>query len=511
MRRGLILVAPVLAIVAPSAMAGVYEVPACGGPVPDAPTWTGTSSAPGSLEVAAQCPAGGRVGGLIARDRIGVINTPQGARAEWVFTAPAGTRIVGLRAQRWATAVGDDGWHAYLRDGTGRDLDVCAPGPGMAVCDLGLGGAVGSPEPGALAVDGIDTDRVALGVRCDIPPGQFGSFCVNGLSSNDVTYAARDLAVRLSDPTPPQVTGLDGALRSAEGRWVAGTVTVHITGTDAASGVARVGVLAGTEPAGASAAPCVAGRAVPCPGAFTGLTSVDTTRVPDGPTQFRAYADDAGGERTASAPWSVTIDNTPPSTAVAADRAPVRVGEPFALTWQRDQGSPVVRADWRLIPTSAGNRETSGVALGADLRRIPVTVASGGAYRIRVRLTDAAGNRGTETDTALFVSPATGGTTASLTPRVLVRGGRLVAVVRVARAVKPRRYVVVVTRPGHPRRRFVRLVPRGATRLTVPLGPTSRTAGRATITWRQQASRKTTTTRLRLPDTPARPTVRGTT
>jgi hypothetical protein len=499
MKRRLVINGMAVALAAPStAISGVYEVPACGPSVGDVGAWQASSSAPSTLEAVASCPPANLASGLTARDRTGNLNTPQGARAEWIFTAPTGTRVVGIRARRWMATIGDDGWRAYLRDGSGRDLEHCATGPGSATCFVALGGTPRGPEAGPVTFDGLDTDRVALGVRCEIPQGQLGTSCVNGLTASDATYTAQEVVVRVSDPTPPALVAAEGALRSAEGRWVSGTMTLQVSGTDAQSGVARVGVLTGADVAATAPGACTLGRAAPCPPAFTGLVSVDTRTRPDGQTQLRAFSEDAGGERGLSVPWTVGIDNTPPNQGVVTDRAPVRAGEPFALTWGRDAGAPFVRADWQLVPVSGSARTIEGVAVGADLRKIPVTVPVSGPYRIRLTFSDAAGNTGAMIETSLSVErPRLA--IASNEARAVVRNGRIIALIGVPRASKARRYIVHVTRPGARARRFHRVVRPGASRLIVPLGPPTRMRQTVTLKWRRIGASASRTMRIRLP------------
>lgn len=486
----------VLAVAATPGSAGVYEVTACGPDGVGSGAWSGASSPQDVLEITTICPPTGRVSGLVVRDRSGAASTPNGAVGEWTFQAPAGTRIVGIQGRRLATARLDDGWRAYLRAGDGRTLEECTPGPGGAICDLGLGGAPGAPEPGPFAIDGLEADRVSFGVRCEIPPGQLGSSCINGSGNANAVYAARDLVVRLADPVPPSTVTADGALRSASQRWVSGVQTLQVAAADGQAGVARVGILAGSRIAATTAAPCNPSQAAPCPAQFTGLVTLDTRTLPDGPTDLAAFASDAGGEQTSTSPWSVLIDNTPPAVGVAPAEATVHAGRPFTVKWPRDGGAPIVRADWRLVPLEAG-RTQAGVAVAAALRSFTVTAPTSGTYQLRTILRDAAGNRGGETTTTLFVRRAqTVGTAGAAS--ITVRSGRLVAVIEVGRSPRARQYVVNVVRDGTAKRLF-RAVRAGTSKLSVPIGPPATGSRRATLTYRLTTSSSRRTIRLALP------------
>lgn len=495
----------VLVVAAAPGSAGVYEVTACGPDGAGSGAWSGASSPQDVLELTTTCPPTGRVSGLVVRDRSGVATTPNGALGEWTFRAPAGTRIVSIQGRRLATARLDDGWRSYLKAGDGRTLEECAPGPGGAICDLGLGGPPGTPEPGPFVIDGLDTDRVSFGVRCEIPPGQLGISCINGSGNANVVYAARDLVVRLADLVPPSTVTADGALRSAAHWWVSGLQTLQVSAADGQSGVARVGVSAGSRVAATTAAPCNPSQAAPCPAQFTGLVTLDTRTLPDGPADVAAFASDAGGEQTSTSPWSVLIDNTPPAVGVAPAEAAVHAGRPFTVTWPRDGGAPIVRADWRLVPLEAG-RTQAGVAVAAALRSFTVTAPTSGSYQLRTILRDAAGNRGGETTTTFFVRRArTAGTTGAAS--IAVRSGRLVAVIEVGRSSRTRQYVVNVVRDGTAKRLF-RAVRAKASKLSVPIGRPAAGSRRATLSYRLVASSSTRTIRLALP--PLRTTRGGT-
>src|SRR4051812_16844663 len=95
--------------------AGTYEVITCGSS-PAAPnnSWHGSSTNDTTLALSSECPPTSEFSGLAAMDRSGASSdTPQGARSEWTFEAPAGTSISAITAYRWLGKRRTNSWTVY--------------------------------------------------------------------------------------------------------------------------------------------------------------------------------------------------------------------------------------------------------------------------------------------------------------------------------------------------------------------------------------------------------------
>ena len=114
------------------ARAGTYQVLSCSqAPGGANHSWQPFNSDPTHLSIGQACPPQPGSGesvkstGVFATDSLGnSSNAPDGSTAGWRFTAPPGTRIVGLQDDRYLGIYADSGWSPFvMADGT--VLETC--------------------------------------------------------------------------------------------------------------------------------------------------------------------------------------------------------------------------------------------------------------------------------------------------------------------------------------------------------------------------------------------------
>jgi chitobiase/beta-hexosaminidase-like protein/Big-like domain-containing protein len=121
----------------------------------------------------------------------------------------------------------------------------------------------------------------------------------------------------------------------------------------------------------------------------------DTTSLPDGPTELRAVALDLAGNATASSIRAARIDNTAPSGALTAPAAGATVNGDvrLAASGSDADGSGVASVTFQMRASGPG---TFADLLADATAPYEATWATSslptGAYELRVRTTDAAGN-----------------------------------------------------------------------------------------------------------------------
>ncbi|MEW6582121.1 MAG: hypothetical protein AB1416_05100 [Actinomycetota bacterium] len=440
------------------------------------------------MDVTPSCVAGGASGGLIAQDASSPgLQTPPAATAEWRFFAPAGTLVSGIRASRTGYAELDDGWVVRLLDGAGGAIESCSSGPGVAHCDLGASGVPPGSTAQALTATGLATPSLAYGVACRGPAA-----CQNGSGGTHlVALAVRGVTVVVDDPTPPTVAGVSGPLRAAAG-WLRGAQSVSIAASDEGGGVSTIELLADGRdaPVASQALACDYTRPAPCPSAATQSLALDTASLGDGTHTLQAVAFDATkpwstANRGASAVWAVQVDNTAPAVTALSVDGTVRPRSPFSLSWGPnpvDRGSAVVKAEWR-VRSSGGATVSTGAVERTNPRGIDgLRVPRHGAWRVGVRLTDAAGNTGAEQSVTLRAGAAARAD--ALGVRVVGRTLRI-RLARVTRGVQQVR--VLRARPRPALRKVLgawRLRPLRARTLVVPVPPRARGQARLIVRWR---------------------------
>lgn len=372
-----------LAVAVTDAIAGTYDVLACGyAPNGENNVWTSSTSAPSHISIGTTCPPGsGEYDGLRAFDDFAApTDAPAGATAEWTFTAPAGTTIARWRYERKLGKYSDPNWTVYTKNGQGTILDTCTYTFPADACGYS-----------ALERDitGLSTDRLDFGFRCDA-----GGSCAIGFTAHRVWAALRASRVTLEENTLPAVGAPSGALVSGSG-WHSGSEGVSFTAADGSPGVGiketRIYVdnqlLAGS----AIVRSCDFTQKIPCNDPAGAIThTVDTTQLADGQRQVEVAAVDAANNERRAAAVTVRIDNDAPTATITATKPDT---DPYTRQLQaswggNDAGAGVVDYDVDVaindgpfVPWLTDTTATSATYTGTG----------GNRYSFRVRATDATG------------------------------------------------------------------------------------------------------------------------
>jgi hypothetical protein len=261
-----------VAITGGAAHAGTYEILSCAtAPSGGNNAWAVANSAPGSLSTQATCPPGhDPYDGLRIYDVIGSGGAAAGARAEWRFVAPPGTRIVRWRYHRYLGKDGTNSWHPYARLGSGATLDTCTIPLGSPNCFVGApgyGSAGTARDSGA-----IDTDSLEFGVECLATGGN--TCATGGLTIHRVWAALYASTVTIREDVPPALGAPSGTL--VDGGWQSGVRSVAFAATDGV-GVAATRVYVDGALRHATAHPCDYTFAVPCDEVPAASTAASTS------------------------------------------------------------------------------------------------------------------------------------------------------------------------------------------------------------------------------------------
>ena len=386
MRRALVAICGFL-VAAPAASAGEYTVYACRADEAGRnASWNPIVNAKHLVAYPDGCGSTGD--GLVARAGVESAGSQAAAfeSAAWRFDAPSGASIskVFISARLYRASGGRWG--------------------------VGL-----SNQAGSYLLGGISADALAWeseGYASVVTPGSsslyFGILCASGAGCPTTstgqanwgyTRARADLygaRVRVSESSPPAISGVRGALVS--GSWVGGRQSVAFDSSDP---VGVAGQSYSVAPLAASdAKPCDFARPAPCPTSSGSQFTIDTRGIPDGQQPLTLSAVDAAGNR---ATWTGTasVDNsapgppTPPSLqGLPASRWRSQNG--FVLTYEnpsRSGGAPLTSRDIQVCPSDAeGAVDLSACSLnglagtpGSDTVQLPRP----GMFRVRVRVNDA--------------------------------------------------------------------------------------------------------------------------
>jgi len=283
-----------LALLTCPALAGSYYVTACS-PSTSSGLWAAVNTLPTSFTTANNCggPSGSEVGpldgstqgALYAEDTLLSPDMPDGSRAGWTFTAPAGTTIAAISYYRSLSAYGQRDFSAGLVQADGSVLEECR-------IQVPLGSSIVCSKPndqGPVTFTGLNTSSLFFGVICRVIFPDGGG-CVAGGTIHAGKASMYSARVTLSESSLPALSGLAGPLWG--GGVVSGVVPVTFSASDQ-TGIKQQYVRA--DPGGVIAAAtqtCDSMLAQPCPQLPGGSLSVDTRRVDDDEAEgVRAVAD----------------------------------------------------------------------------------------------------------------------------------------------------------------------------------------------------------------------------
>jgi hypothetical protein len=181
-----------LAALCGPALAGSYYVNACS-PSTSSGLWAAVNTYPTSYTTGNNCggPAGSEVGpldnsnqgALYAEDILlsGAVNIPNGSRAGWSFTAPAGTTITAIRYYRTLAAYNDPDQSSGLIQADGSVLEECRIDTAFGTSNTCLKRG----DQGPVEFTGLNTSSLFFGVICRV------IFAGGGCGAGGTIHAAR--------------------------------------------------------------------------------------------------------------------------------------------------------------------------------------------------------------------------------------------------------------------------------------------------------------------------------
>jgi hypothetical protein len=329
----LVAAAVLLALAAPEALAGSYQVATCddtGEGTNNSWTWSmNDPSQPPHYAEHDNCPyrIGGsgalsdQEGGLSTTDALHLSNgAPPGTSAGWSFVAPAGETIAGLQYERYLghNFDPDNVWVPALRvDGAVVASETCSDS-----VEDGEKCAVGGPpgQGGVASFSGLAAHEISVGIACVAPSEEI---CVTGASLHEVWAAVYGAIVTMSDSAPPTLgTPTDSLWSPGEAGAHKGTESVTVAAADVGGGIKGIALLADGRQFASYAASCNFTFAQPCPGAVSSQTlALPTTQLPDGANTVEIVATDAAGNQTVQSE-RIVVQNASSPTAPSSTTAP---------------------------------------------------------------------------------------------------------------------------------------------------------------------------------------------
>jgi hypothetical protein len=401
--------AVLLVVAACPAFAGSYVVSACS-PAASSGPWASVNTAPAAFANGDLCGGsamgrvdGGNQGGVYAEDILNSPATlPDGSRAGWTFTAPAGTAITAITYYRQLAAHANRHMAAGLFEADGTVLEQCR-------IEIPLGSPISCELPNTqvpITFDGLSTGALFMGVVCHVvlPGGGCGA---GGAPIHDVHAVMYSARVTLSEGSVPTVTNTGGPL------WGSGVVSGVEPITFAASDATGIQDQAVRSDTGTTiiSVPqsCDFTQAQPCPQVPSGSLSVDTRRVSDGPHTFSLVVTDAAGNSQVVTSPTVVVDNNGPAAPTAFTATAKGGGSNvIALAWRNPTNppAPITAAMVQLCEGSCPAATTVNSTGAAQ-----ITAPGPGLYSVRLWLLDNQGRGGPHNAALASVRVPTGDAT----------------------------------------------------------------------------------------------------
>jgi hypothetical protein len=380
---------------APNAAAGVFEVANCDADQLNYSTRAFTHFATRRMMIKRACnPVGPGLRGLITANVVHDGRVKRGSVALLILNAPAGTRMTtydwGGSARRrdcryalemYAEVVpGDRAFSMLNVKANSRCASVGRAQAAYVVGDFKIPGAT----------------RIVQRVICK------GKGRRDWCSARGLNYIrTRHATVELVDDVPPAVGILQDA-PLATGAWVSGMQPLNYTAADNVGVQVARAVIAGRErglhnracvlaaPTGPFADP------LPCPNG-PGQIEVGTLELSEGTQPLSVEATDASGNKAASSPVTVRIDNTPPARAeVSVEGGDAwRNRNDFSAVWTNPDEvdrAPIAAANYRLCAEQSTNCDV-GIREELNVSRLPIAVPRPGEWTLSIWRRDAAGNQ----------------------------------------------------------------------------------------------------------------------
>jgi len=367
--------------VASSARARTYSVPACD-VAPRGVNSSWTPRAGKSMRASVQCPSRGKASGgmVVASSTTGGSVVPGGSYAEFRFTAPEGTSIVGANFNARLTR-SSGGWWVGLDSDRGPVFD-CGQAPGRCP----------RLRPVPAAKRGIERARwIRLIAICTQVRGcrTRGPASVPAVEAN-----LYDAQVTVEDTAGPRFGGFYAGQAFT---WYRGVGAAFYAVSDP-SGITSTRVEAnGHVVAVTPTKGCDPTRPRPCPDVPFGAVPLHTADAPfhDGANRVRAISTDAAGNESA-VERAVLVDNhapAPVSDIHVEGGEGWRSQNGFSVAWRNPEGqvAPIVAAHIEICAAAGGSCFNARIA-GSGISRVDGLRPPVGDWVVRVHLEDAAGN-----------------------------------------------------------------------------------------------------------------------
>ena len=372
-----------------AASAGTYQIGACDrAPAGQNNSWQPFDEDSSHMLTGHVCPSLSGEGeqakttGLFASDSLtGTGNAASGASAGWRFTAPTGMTIVGVQADRYLGAYGDNGWVPSI-SADGTMLETCSFGFPAEHCQVGEPFGNVNSLGGVLPVANAST--LSVGITCTGPGG-----CVPGATIHHAWAALYAASVTLNETTNPSLLGVSGQLWGpgpAQG-FHRSVESVTFTAADP-SGISQTTLLVDGRSAATQAGVCDYTYPIPCQG-LTGTLNLDTTQLADGPHTLTLAVYDAA-QNAAQATHQITVDNGAPAAPVALSAVRALDGSD-AVTWSDPPHVvTITQVNYQLCPLAGG---VCRAPLSApNLERLTGIRPPPGRWQVKLWLTDQIGN-----------------------------------------------------------------------------------------------------------------------
>jgi hypothetical protein len=363
----------------PTARAGAYQVRSC---FADgiAGIWQRARTSD-LADAYVECPEGTLNNhGLYARNVLSPTPAPGFASAQLFVNSPPGTYIDDIRFE--ANIAKSRNWQAGLWDAQNQRWLWC----GVA---CGTSFVWSSQHVGDFATSSLALTMICGASQC-ASDGQLVAF-----------LALRNVTLRLQDVSDPSVAIAGGSL--AGGGWKRGVQTVEVEGGDN-TGVQLLRALVDGARHDEQPVACDDHFLQPCPLAARRTLAVDLRDLSDGPHTLAVQALDIGSNWSSSS-TTVLVDNSAPA---AVEGLSTTAGEwsaanSFDLSWRNpvEAGAPIAGVSFQLcrdaaMPVGACTPVRDVHERGvAGLKSI--SVPAPGAWRLRLWLTDDAGNQNDQT------------------------------------------------------------------------------------------------------------------
>lgn len=373
-----------------SARAGTFDVSTCDLAGGVNATWS-PELTHGGVAIYQRCPSDGHEdAGLVTRasGQQPGWTVPTGAATRWVFRAPPGAAVVGIRADARFHQSGGR-WQAVLSNGSQVLLGCPARADGGSCGD----GITRNNYVALPASPVIYTETFCAIGPC---PVSWQPYFQGNVWARFILYGA---TVTVADESRPAVGGPGGSAWS--NIWVGGRPSVTFDSSDNV-GIREVRVALDERVVRGASRDCDP-AALRCPDWPSATLDVPTFEVSDGRRKLSLVAVDRAGN-VESISRMILIDNTPPAAPINAkvvDGPGWRSANSFAVRWENPPqagSAPIAAVHYEMCPSAGSGRCASGSRTASGVTQLDrLSVPAAGEWLLRTWLGDSAGNARRET------------------------------------------------------------------------------------------------------------------